>query len=468
MVDQKDILLSDEVVSEPERVRSILSGRVADVLARLTDELHVARLVVPLPPIDPLTWLSAQRILPRIFWSGRDDQVATAAIGEADRCFGADDAGFHTLRSQLDQIMPHSDTNVRYFGGFRFDLEAAVAGEWEEFGTFTFTLPRFELSLQDERAVLACNLILPRDAGRLHEIQESIDQLAFPLDQKNDALPLPTKREDLPDRSGWERNVGWALERFRRDDLQKIVLARRADFEFAEDLDHFAILRKLRASTANSFYFGFQYLDGEAFLGATPERLFRRSGRRIWTEAVAGTRPRGTGPAEDARILEELLSSEKDQREHRYVRDSIRENLSPLCDSFYIDETASKMELARGWHLVSRSRGVLMENVHGSEVMAALHPTPAVGGHPTADALNAIRALEPFDRGWYAGPVGWIGSEGAEFAVALRCGLVRHNVLSLYSGAGIVEGSDPDAEWDEIEQKISDFVKVFGLDLLDD
>jgi menaquinone-specific isochorismate synthase len=97
--------------------------------------------------------------------------------------------------------------------------------------------------------------------------------------------------------------------------------------------------------------------------------------------------------------------------------------------------------------------------------MAALHPTPAVGGHPTSDALKAIRDLEPFDRGWYAGPVGWIGSRGAEFAVALRCGLVRRDTLSLYSGCGIVEGSKPDAEWKEIEQKISDFIRVFGLEV---
>lgn len=95
--------------------------------------------------------------------------------------------------------------------------------------------------------------------------------------------------------------------------------------------------------------------------------------------------------------------------------------------------------------------------------MRALHPTPAVGGCPTEPALTAIRELEHFDRGWYAGPVGWIGSHGAEFAVALRCGLVRNSALSLYSGAGIVDGSEPEDEWAEIEQKIDDFVKVFGL-----
>jgi menaquinone-specific isochorismate synthase len=97
------------------------------------------------------------------------------------------------------------------------------------------------------------------------------------------------------------------------------------------------------------------------------------------------------------------------------------------------------------------------------ELLAALHPTPAVGGVPRDAALGAIRAQEPFDRGWYAGPVGWIGADAAEFAVGIRSGLVWPDRLALYSGAGIVEGSVPDREWDEIEQKIADFAAVLGL-----
>jgi menaquinone-specific isochorismate synthase len=102
--------------------------------------------------------------------------------------------------------------------------------------------------------------------------------------------------------------------------------------------------------------------------------------------------------------------------------------------------------------------------VTDAEVLLALHPTPAVGGYPRREALEEIRALEPFDRGWYAGPVGWIGAEGSEFAVGIRSGLVRGNSLALFSGAGIVAGSVPEDEWAEIEQKIGGFVRVFGLE----
>jgi menaquinone-specific isochorismate synthase len=100
--------------------------------------------------------------------------------------------------------------------------------------------------------------------------------------------------------------------------------------------------------------------------------------------------------------------------------------------------------------------------VTDAEVLRALHPTPAVGGYPGVEALEEIRALEPFDRGWYAGPVGWIGADAAEFAVGIRSGLVRGNTLALFSGAGIVAGSAPEGEWAEIEQKIGDFTRMFG------
>ena len=468
MVNHNDIVLSDVIVSEPARVRSILLRRVEDVLAAATDDPHIARLVVPLPSIEPFGWLSAQEMLPRIFWSGRDDKTIIAGVGSADRCYGGGDAGFHTLRQQLDLVMPHSDTRVRYFGGFRFDLHAAAGSEWASFGTFTFTLPRFEYVTRKERSVLACNLVLPRDADRLVEICEAITALSFPSEQRAHRIPVPISREDVPDRQGWDRNVRSVLGSFQDDGLQKVVLARRTDFRFAENLDAFSLLRELRAETANCFHFGFQQREDEAFIGATPERLFRRSGRRIWTEAVAGTRPRGASRIDDEAMLRQLLASDKDQREHAYVRAGISESLAPLCESFYIDPEASEMKLTRGWHLVSRSRGILKNDVHGSDVMAALHPTPAVGGHPTSDALAAIRELEPFDRGWYAGPVGWIGSQGAEFAVALRCGLINSDTVSLYSGSGIVEGSNPDSEWAEIEHKISDFVRLFGLQSVED
>jgi len=128
-----------------------------------------------------------------------------------------------------------------------------------------------------------------------------------------------------------------------------------------------------------------------------------------------------------------------------------------------VDARATEMMLARGRHLVSRFEGVLRHGVSTWDLLRHLHPTPATGGYPAPAALKAIRRTETFDRGWYAGPVGCVGRDFAEFAVALRCGLVTGSRLHLYSGAGIVSGSEPESEWDEIEHKIVDFVRTLRL-----
>jgi len=134
-----------------------------------------------------------------------------------------------------------------------------------------------------------------------------------------------------------------------------------------------------------------------------------------------------------------------------------------LCEELEVEGGVSEMKLVSRRHLVSRVCARLRDGVTDAEVLGGLHPTPAVGGYPKRGALEGIRALEPFDRGWYAGPVGWVGADAAEFAVGIRSGLVRGRVLALFSGAGIVAGSRPEAEWAEIEQKIEDFTGAFGL-----
>jgi menaquinone-specific isochorismate synthase len=163
-------------------------------------------------------------------------------------------------------------------------------------------------------------------------------------------------------------------------------------------------------------------------------------------------------------LREDLLHSAKDLSEHSYVSKGVREALEPLCEELEIEDHVSEMKLARGRHLRSKVRGTLREGVTDAGLLDAMHPTPAVGGYPRSEALEEIRVLEPFDRGWYAGPVGWIGADASEFAVGLRSGLVRGQTLALFSGAGIVAGSVPDEEWAEIEQKIGDFTGMFGLE----
>jgi menaquinone-specific isochorismate synthase len=442
-----------------DRVSRALSDARLESLADPVE--RIARLAVPAGRIDPFRWLSEQRMFPKVYWSGREDRAGVAAVGIAD----LREAGVSGSLSKLLGSLPDSGVSgARYYGGARFDPLGQPDEEWAAFSAYRFVLPRFELHAGETETMLVCNLVLPRNMDDASKIVQEIEDLSLPERASGALLPAPIFREDSPDFQGWRENVERALVAFSEGRLGKVVLARRAEFGFCRDLDPTLLLESLKAATPGCFHFYAEPEDGIAFLGASPERLFRREGRAVESEAVAGTRPRGVSSAEDEGLRDDLLHSAKDRSEHTYVSKGLREALEPLCEELEIEDCVSEMMLARGRHLRSKVSGTLRDGVTDAALLAAMHPTPAVGGHPRSEALEHIHALEPFDRGWYAGPVGWIGAEDSEFAVAIRSGLVRGRTLALFSGAGIVAGSVPDEEWAEIEQKIGDFTGMFGLE----
>jgi len=243
--------------------------------------------------------------------------------------------------------------------------------------------------------------------------------------------------------------------------FDKIVLARKTSIDFEREINPLALLSQLKEYTKECFHYYFQLEKGTSFLGATPERLFTRKGLRVESEAIAGTKPRGKNESEDALYRQELFYSTKEALEHRYVVELIRNTLSKFCLSLQFDKASSILKVASAQHLITRFQGVLKEKIRDAQLLAALHPTPAVGGCPLNEALKAILKIEPFARGWYAGPVGCVGYDDLDFAVALRCALVQGKNVSLFAGAGIVEGSTPEGEWQEIENKNSAYLRVF-------
>ncbi len=200
------------------------------------------------------------------------------------------------------------------------------------------------------------------------------------------------------------------------------------------------------------------------FLGATPERLARTVGRSFETVAIAGSAPRGADPAEDARFAAGLLASEKDREEHAVVVDTLRAGLAPIV------ETLTSRGCARD--PAAPTRPAPRDADHGNACAtrpacwpwpALLHPTPAVGGAPRDVALGLIAEHEGFDRGWYAGPIGWLGADGdGELMVALRCGLVSGRDATLFAGCGIVADSDPVREWEESRLKLRTMMGALG------
>jgi isochorismate synthase len=200
--------------------------------------------------------------------------------------------------------------------------------------------------------------------------------------------------------------------------------------------------------------------EAAAFISATPERLFRYEEGRILTEAVAGTTPLD--------VAGEPQFSEKDHREHALVVDDVRDRLAPLVHQVDADPAPGVLALRRRRHLRTRMRGAPRDGAGALDVLAALHPTPAVGGSPREAAREFIASHEGFDRGLYAGVVGRIGRDAAgrvaaDFVVGIRSALITDREVALYAGAGLVPGSGARAEWAEIEGKMSDLAQALGL-----
>lgn len=469
MLDLDSAVIQD-IDAAPD-VRASLSTRVRAVEDTATTGARIERVEVPVPASVPLIdWMRAQPHSETVYWSGREETRTVAAVGAADVVASTDaPADYSALGTALEARLRGAASAVRYYGGVRFDAGQPSATNrpdrrWAPFGTYRFVLPRFELVSTETDLRLVCNLVRPRDARRTETVREQLKALALPRPEERPPLPRPYHRQNVPNHEGWTDMIRWALDAIQGESLDKVVLARRVALALRDSMDPLLVLNHLETATPGCYHFALRPADGPAFVGASPERLFRRDGRHVTSEAVAGTRPRGQTEAEDQALRTELLQSPKERREHAFVEEAIRAHLETVCHGpIRSPNGTGELALARGRHLHSRLTGTLRPETTTTDLLDVLHPTPAVGGVPTDNAVAAIRAQEPFDRGWYAGPVGWIGREAAEFAVGIRAGLVEESQIALFSGAGIVEGSTPDREWEEIEQKIGDFAAIMGV-----
>ncbi|MCA9218163.1 MAG: isochorismate synthase [Planctomycetales bacterium] len=397
-------------------------------------------------------WLAAQPFETKVLWSDRESSDTVVGAGLARRLVADSSQNMDDVVLQCRQILADS-TDLRFYGGFSFRRDEHVQSrKWRPFRHAQFVLPRFT----HDGTTLSCTVMDEKD---FEQAEQDIDSLETSVTSLSPS-PKLVQRVDLPSKADWQANIEDAIELFESEIVEKVVLARRADFTFDRPLSPIRLVQRLMAATTACYHFCFQLDHGTAFVGATPERLIKRHGSRLLSEVVAGTRPRGLTESEDRRLAQELLSSAKDQLEHDIVRKSIRQRLHKYVNALEVDSQASLLKLARKQHLYSGVRATLKDGVSDGELLERLHPTPAVGGYPTENALAEIARIEQFDRGWYAAPIGWITSDAAEFAVAIRSGLVSDRELSLYSGAGIVPGSKADEEWCEIEHKIRDFLDV--------
>jgi len=297
------------------------------------------------------------------------------------------------------------------------------------------------------------DLVIPaRIAGRTADGLAWVTEIG-PADEVAEAWPAtPLGPSRGPDRTRWAASVEDALGRIAGGRLAKVVLAREVTVDVDRRLDVGTVVDRLRREQPSCF----TYAVGP-YVGASPELLNRRRGLDVVSRPMAGTVAQGGTPGDDRRLVAAMAASAKEQNEHRLVVDDVRLKLHALSDLLSETRGPEVVRLSTVAHLATTVRCRLRDpRLSALDVAALLHPTPAVAGVPVDAALAAIAELEGFDRGLYAGPVGWVDARGdGDWAVALRSATLDGRRARLVAGAGIVAGSDPDAEWEETESKLA-------------
>ena len=284
----------------------------------------------------------------------------------------------------------------------------------------------------------------------------------------SEGIPSPTREESASaspwDRAAWIEAVRLTLKRIRDGGCSKAVLARSVEVRMDRRIDAIEIMESLRTAYPTCYRFLIADGNGNAFLGASPERLVRLVDGEIASEAVAGTQR--CEPGDDESALARLLTaSSKDRSEHAIVLHHLLETLRPLCDSLHAPEKPEVMKLLHLLHLRTPVRGRARDGAHILDLVSRLHPTPAIAGWPRREALAWIDQVEPCGRGWYAGPIGWLNGTGeGDFAVGIRSLALRGGRARIFAGAGIVEGSDPELEWKETELKMKGILDAVARD----
>lgn len=404
-------------------------------------------------------FLSAQSA-PRVAWATPDGlELVGGGAAAVVRAEGTD--RFDTLRADAATLFDDVDADgppaarPRLLGGLAFEADHTPASPWEGFPAALFVLPRVQLTRANDRTWLSVTSYdtdaTPESvAERLDTVHETIADL--PMLRPSGQRPGIATTRRLTTNAEWTESVERAVASIRNGDLRKVVLATALDVTLAAPIDVPDTLERFRRTYPECYRFLVQPTEERGFFGPPPERLVRMDGDHVATEALAGSVERGDTPEEDAELARSLEASDKLGHEQALVTDTIRECLAPF-GTVCVGERGIK-RLSNIQHLRTPITATLDDDTHVLDLVEVLHPTPAVGGLPPERARSVIRETEPFDRGWYASPVGWFDAAGdGEFVVGIRSAVAGGDDATLFAGDGIVGDSDPDEEWAELGPK---------------
>lgn len=458
----------------------MLAAATEDALEALTGALEaasgrqtptLASATVAVDAIDPSALVFASRLASdRWFcWEQPDrDGFALAALGSLHEVVSRGAERFDDVARDCSRLLRDAElveplglpagAGPLWSGGFSFAPQGGRTPPWSSLPPALMVMPELSVLRATDGAYLTVNAIVDGEGSVEAAVERARRRLAAlrveplgPLD------PVPGSDAEISAPRGarhFEQLVADAKRRIHAGELEKAVLAREVVVTRSRAHDPAAVFGALRELFPSCFCFCCGTPEA-AFLGASPELLIRRRGAVAATVALAGSARRSADPSVDDHLGQQLLASAKDREEHRIVVRRIERALRPHSVWVQADDGPSLARIVNVQHLATPIRAQLADSRSAIALAGDLHPTPAVGGEPEAAALAAIDEMEDLDRGWYAGPVGWMdATEDGEFCVALRSALLRDREAHLYAGAGVVADSEPAAELAETELKL--------------
>jgi menaquinone-specific isochorismate synthase len=362
-------------------------------------------------------------------------------------------------------VMPELDFSPKILCGFTFFDNHSQNSSFP--AAFLF-LPQVQLLKKQNQFFLILNFIVDKNTNLKNLIEQTYQQVKL-IKKSQEKLFHHSENNvqcsqffHINRLSHLENSVSKILNSIQANHFSKLVIAQALDIIAPSDFKIINCLQNLRQNYADCYVFSLSNGRNNCFLGASPERLISIQNQQLVTDALAGSAPRGKTKIEDISNANNLLQSEKERREHQAVIEFIVQSLQAL--GLNPQRSPLKLlKLSNIQHLWTPIYAQLKPAIHPLEIIAKLHPTPAVAGVPTQAACAAIQEYETFDRSLYASPLGWVDYQGnSEFIVGIRSALIHQNKARLYAGAGIVAGSDPVKELAEIELKLQALLQALS------
>lgn len=439
------------------------------------------------PALDPIDVFAQGRSLAAecCYWERSSDGAALAGIGAAHVVAIAGGGRFEQARQRWRELLANAivdDAGVgpMLVGGFAFEPAGPKSELWRGFGAGCLVLPRLALTQADGVCRLTVNCVLapgmaPEDeAGRADEEIRRLLTIVRPASTSRPSR-APVLHKGPSAKLAWERLVANSVREIGNGAFEKVVLGRAVNLRADHPITLEPMLRRLRAQEPGCTVFAIA-LPGRCFVGATPEQLVRLRDGVVRVDCLAGTISRRSSEETDRLAGQQLLASAKDRAEHAVVVRTIRDALGVACLDLTVPEQPGLLRTRSIQHLHTAISG---RTVPGEDVLSLverLHPTPAVGGCPREAALAFIRENERLDRGWYAGPIGWVDQHGdGDFVVGIRSALLHgeaspeggYAAAMLFAGCGIVAGSDPEKEYAESRLKLRPMLDALGWSYAD-